>query len=552
MESFLEYLTSNHCEALCRLLAKERIKQGASKKMPRNTKLFVQTIMPYRNDWVRLRKKTRAKDLSKETAGVLVIKKTIASHRKAAVNGITKSTKYLAELDKYTAKLTGMVSGELPISFSAEDFAILPKFKGDEGKDTIYRPLCVYNNLDTKTLISAASAYFTQHFDEHLHEEILSYRPRRMYHGVKTNTSGADAIKAIREYLDKHKQQNIYVAECDIQKFYDIINHDVVLDCFDTLALKAGIPEYGQIRRVLKAYLDSYGFVPNILNLNENKNYWYQPSQRHRGKIEGSHMFKWVKEEDFLLAYTEEEFAQVRNQLGVPQGGALSCVISNVVLNDVDQAILSEKDDDTLFVRYGDDIILMHTDKEKCEHLLELYKQSLTDHKLIYHRFEDFAGLKDGEKNTKKFWKGKSKPVFLWGPGPGNASEWIGFVGYEFHRNGYTRLRISTIDKKFGAINKAYHKCLESKAQDPSKIVEKARKRMESLPSSMDKFTELQKNDYLFHQLKNLDRYRFQKLKKLDTALSKRCNEKVNLTEYFESDDSYSFFRTKYEKTQKV
>ena len=125
------------------------------------------------------------------------------------------------------------------------------------------------------------------------------------------------------------------------------------------------------------------------------------------------------------------------------------------------------------------------------EALLEAYKQSLLDHKLIYHNFEDFSNLKDGAKITKKFWNGKSKPVFLWGPGEGNASEWIGFVGYEIRYNGETRLRLSTFEKKFAEINKKYHKCLEVKNATRSEHLQKAIEYMESLPESLDKAKDL-------------------------------------------------------------
>ena len=158
--------------------------------------------------------------------------------------------------------------------------------------------------------------------------------------------------------------------------------------------------------------------------------------------------------------------------------------------------------------------------------------------------------MKVKEKNTKKFWKGKSKPVFLWGPGEGNASEWIGFVGYEINRNGGTRLRLSTLDKKFGTINKNYHKCLESRTQDSSRLVERARRHMEELPKTLEDFTELRLSPDpwlskpLYHQLKSLDRYRYNKLAKLDSKLSARCGHQVDLTEYFKKNEQFSFYKS--------
>lgn len=542
MQNFHDYITADYCGILHRLLAKERVKQGSKHNLKRDKK-EIQKLMPPRNKWLRLHQRIRCKDMCKETANILSICKTIASDIKRYGTGASEKPEYLTELIRFTDSLADIAVGNSTMPFSKADFSIIPKFKGDEGDDAIYRPLCVYTNLKTKVLISAASAYFTQSFDPYLHTEILSYRPRRQYHGKMTTTNGNHAIKAIKEYIKRQRGKNIYVAECDIQKFFDIINHDVVLDCFDRLAQKAGIPDYEQARNILKQYLDSYGFVPDVLSLNENENYWKNPLRLHRGKVKGRLMFKWVNEDDFMQAYSKEEFAAERNHLGVPQGGALSCVISNVVLNDVDQVIVANPDPDRLFVRYGDDIILMHTDREKCEDLLEKYKKGLLDHKLIFHKFEDFADLKDGEKNTKKFWKGKSKPVFLWGKGEGNASEWIGFVGYEIHREGHTRLRLSTLDKKFNDVNRKYHKCLNAKHSSCEKHVANVIERMETLPESLAKFSELESNIHLQRQLRRLDKFRYRKLEKLDTKLSKKYNQEVQIKEVFESNEGVSFFK---------
>lgn len=542
MQSFYEYITAGNCDIIIRLLAKERVKLGSKNKLDRERTSEVHQLMPSRNKWLRLRQSTRSRGISAETANILSIRKTIITDTRRFADDMQNAPEYLKKLFEFTDAIKKMVSGESAVTFSDDAFSIMPKFKEDDGDNAIYRPLCIYNDLKTKILISATSSYFTQAFDKHLHEEILSYRPRRIYHGKHAVTDGNYAIKGIKEFLEKHRQDQVYVAECDIQKFFDIINNDVVLDCFDRLAQKAGLPGYEQARSILKAYLDSYGFVPNVLALNDNQAYWNLPRKKHIGPVKGSLLFKWVNEEDFLQAYTSEEFKQKRSTLGVPQGGALSCVISNVVLNDVDQAVVAEEDPDRFFARYGDDIILMHTDRDKCERLLEAYKSALLQHKLIFHRFADFADLKNGAKITKKFWKGKSKPVFLWGSGEGDASEWIGFVGYEINREGNTRLRLSTLDKKFGEINKKYHKCLESKQSDAKKHIDSTIKRITALPDSVTKFTQLQSNPHLDLQLRSLDRYRHKKIAKLDQKLSKRNQCQSDLIAHFEKDAQASYF----------
>ena len=56
----------------------------------------------------------------------------------------------------------------------------------------------------------------------------MAFRPKRMFHGKIVTTFHHDAIALISEYLSKHKNRQIYVAECDMQKFYDTVDHEIV------------------------------------------------------------------------------------------------------------------------------------------------------------------------------------------------------------------------------------------------------------------------------------------------------------------------------------
>ena len=233
----------------------------------------------------------------------------------------------------------------------------------------------------------------------------------------------------------------------------------------------------------------------------------------------------------------------------------MSCVIANVVLNSVDKVITKEQDTERFFVRYGDDILLAHTDYDKCKELIEAYTRSLEEHRLPYHPFKPLSECKDGEKTTKEFWDRKSKAPFFWGPGEGNAFEWIGFVGYEVRYTGETRLRLSTLNKKFGAINKRYHACILDKTPNDFKGYMKGnRKKLRGLPSSMSKFPALDKNMYTIQQMKSLDRYRLTKILRLQDKLESRFGaiaqkddvpidiEKTFITQWYRG-EAFSFYR---------
>ena len=296
-------------------------------------------------------------------------------------------------------------------------------------------------NLEDKIILALTSRYLTQYLDKCLHPHILSYRKARRfddnsYRPIDFN----DGIKMIMKYLDDHNENSIYAADCDIKKFYDIIDHQVVRDCFSRILCQSRIPSEGQsqVMRVMDAYLASYNFYDNVLiaaqqNPKVFSKIWRKvKDSKHQNKYE--YVFGWVDE---LKQMKVEE----QRQRGVPQGGALSLLVANIVLNDVDQAIIATEDPERLFIRYCDDMILLHTDKKQCNCLMNHYTQSLTAHKLYYHDFESY-------NDRKGFWHIKSHRPYLWGDGDIDSSNrYIGFLGYELRRDGRLRLRKSNIEK---------------------------------------------------------------------------------------------------------
>ena len=521
IKSFAEYVNEH---TLIELIIKERVKSAASRTLSEERvselHLEVQSMTPPRNTWRRLRKKTRNGITSTAVLNKLSLRNTIRYDLKQVRGQGAEAPEYLKRLLDFIDDIKATVNSNEPLDFSGQ-IKVIAQFKKNDGDTAVYRPLSVYDNLKTKTLISLASGYLTKYLDGCLHEEILAYRPKRVYHDSYRTTSGEDAIYGIQDFIDQHYEQPIYVAECDIQKFYDVINHDVVLRCFRQIAQEAQLPQSHEVERILKAYLDSYSFQKDIMSLNECEEYWVPYRQRQKKQAKQFCRFEWVSDECLNNCYgNDEELDACKALLGVPQGGALSCVIANIVLNSVDKVITDLPDPERFFVRYGDDILLAHTNYDKCKKLIEAYTRSLEEHRLPYHTFKPLAECKNGEKTTKDFWDRKSKAPFYWGPGEGNAFEWIGFVGYEVRYTGEVRLRLSTLNKKFGAINKRYHSCILTKTpKDFKGYMKSNRRKLRGLPSSMSKFPALDKNMYSIQQMKSLDRYRLTKILRLQDKL---------------------------------
>ena len=555
-ESFAEYINE---QVIIDFIIKERVKSAAKRTLAEDhvsdLQKEIQSMTPPRNTWRRLRQRSRKGNLSTAQLNRESLRSTIYFDLKQHRKNNAHAPKYLENLLDFIESIYRLVDSNDPLDFSGS-IKVIAQFKKNSGDTAIYRPLSVYESLEAKALISLASAYLTQHLDSCLHEEILAYRPKRTYHGKEAYaTSGDDAIIGIKEFIQKHAGKQIYVAECDIQKFYDIINHDVVIECFARLAQEAQIPNYHEVERVLKAYLESYSFHKDIMSLNDDEEFWAPYRQRQKKQTMKNCRFEWVSDECFDLCYSSsEELDKCKSLLGVPQGGALSCIIANVVLNSVDKVVVGEPDPDRFFVRYGDDILLAHTDYAKCCELMDAYVTSLEKHHLPYHPFSDLSECKDGSKTTKGFWDMKSKAPFLWGPGEGNAFEWIGFVGYEIRYTGQTRLRLSTLDKKFGAINKRYHSCiLKETPKNFRGYMQSNRRKVAGMSSSMTKMGALDANPFSIQQAKSLDRYRIHKIEKLQSKLTKKFGkeswdkgESIDLAYKFvtqrEESKSYSFY----------
>ena len=434
---------------------------------------------------------------------------------------------WVHELNDFVSSIQECFSGREPLVL--ETPRILAKFKEQDpdSGDFIYRPICKYSDLKTKIILALAYQYILAKFDKYFHKNMLFMRaPRRVGENRYMVPKFLDAIDLVSEYRRTCNARSIFVGECDIQKFYDIFNHDTIADCFEDLfeeaKLKDGATDgdFDAIRRVIRAYLDSYNYPEHVMGKNGDPDFWKGEVRRRRNERSPDPVcrFKWVREDAFVSSecYTEEEFRAARDigKLGIPQGGALSGIIVNVVMRVVDKPIVEPTDSDRLFIRYCDDILLMHTDRLCCERYLESYYRQLIGCKLIPHPRKDVSEFKSGKKTTPGFWHAKSKNVYLWGPGGGNASDWVAFVGYEMRRSGEIRIRKDKIDAEFKRIAKRYYDIIYSKAATPDITEEKQQalmERMDSLAEHILDFEMAGNNVFTRSQARRLDNYLYRK-----------------------------------------
>jgi RNA-directed DNA polymerase len=143
----------------------------------------------------------------------------------------------------------------------------------------------VLDRLIQQALLQVLQPLIDPSFSEHSY----GFRPGRRAH---------DAVKAARAYVQSGKR---VVVDVDLSKFFDRINHDILIDRFSKRIDDAGVI------RLIRAYLNA-------------------------GVMDGG--------------------VVMERHLGTPQGGPMSPLLANVLLDEVDKALQARG---YSFARYADD-----------------------------------------------------------------------------------------------------------------------------------------------------------------------------------------------------
>jgi RNA-directed DNA polymerase len=174
-------------------------------------------------------------------------------------------------------------------------------------------------------------------------------------HGFRPGRRAHDAVKSARRCVQEGKR---VVVDVDLSKFFDRVNHDILMD-----RLQRHIHD-GQVLRLIRAYLNA-------------------------GIMDGG-------------------VVMVREQ-GTPQGGPLSPLLANVLLDDVDKALERRG---YRFARYADDCNV-YVGSTKAGERVMAYLRTLYDNlKLQINEAKSAVGSAFGRKFLGyALWVGKGKEV---------------------------------------------------------------------------------------------------------------------------------------------
>ncbi|MDM1391321.1 hypothetical protein HX052_15335 [Myroides marinus] len=477
-------------------------------------------ILPSRKKWVKLGEKSRRKHnnknefLTSNDKNFYALIKTIELHKRKKSNAI-----WFISLMQLVREIQQAVSNK---EYNLSPPIIVPKLKNKlnkSGKNEC-RPICMFNFSD-RIVLSIVNKFLTQLFDSQFQDTSYAFRSKKRNNQI---ISHHNCIEDILEYLGKKNKGDVFVVECDMKKFYDTVNHKIILKKFDEIVniSKKQYPELDMDFAILvfNSYLNCFCFNINMPK-STDKIYWdsYNISNGY---------FGWIGLDDLNIYYQDYS----RERIGVPQGGALSGLIANMYLNQVDLKLANYSD--IFYGRFCDDMIIIADSFNECMDAKNSYVSVLHELKLFPHTFKDDIELIDFDYSDniyyKDFWKGKSKGPYKWGAIKDIDFPWIGFVGYEINYVGDIRIRKSSLEKELQKQKKVVNdikKAIRNGARkSKGSVLESAINRLIGMSVGrigLDNFEEVStdlcwKNGF---KLLDLNTYSLKQIKKLDRNRNK-------------------------------
>ena len=376
---------------------------------------FIQKLLPPRRQWIRLGFRER-----KEAGEARVLEKTIFRSAIHILNNeISKGHEWIENFRRLVSEVDKIRAAET-VTFHSPTIHLVPK-----GDGRSCRCLASFDYPAERLLLSQAATYLRDVFDPIMEDCSYAFRKDCAY-------SYKSAIDELIRYRRKHMGEQLYVAECDIQSFFDVIDHRIIEIAYDGFVQQ--LPEMErpdpELKKILKGYLHCFTSRGNL------------HASKDERIVSRRHLVKSLEETTVGRFYPGQNLSDVK--LGIPQGGALSPLIANLVLHSADRAIGPESDDQLLYLRFCDDVIIVHTDRDKCKKALERYMNALEMLKLPIHP------LRRRVCYGQDYYNLKSKGPFVWAEPNGkqkSAIPWVSFLGVHVRYDGAVRIRQSSLKK---------------------------------------------------------------------------------------------------------
>jgi len=397
-----------------------------------------------------------------------------------------------------------------------------------------YRPIAQYS-LEDKVIDCLVARYLRETLDSVLSQSSMAFRCGKPGQPPPTIH---DALARLLRLNRRHRKTGLYVAECDIGGFYDCVAHDVAETAIDQLIRDLSrtnqtLSIHPRALVIFGAYLRSYAFSEDA------------------DKGQGAASLK-AKDADGEYTWPRAHLQELHGRpqtlprIGVPQGGALSCLIANAVLHraDVELGLLQRRRRRSInYLRYCDDMILLCRDRVVCEEAFSVYRRVVTGLKLPIHEPKPIP-VRNTQRKRPLFYTQKSNEPYLWSASEKGGHPWIQFVGYQIRYDGLVRIRLKSVKKELSKLRRTaddlIHR-LSFKSAKPIRCTAQQilhRFRMKLISMAVGRaslgyvvspelpmcwahgFRGLRSCQFIESALKQLDRYREQQIGRVKTRLN--------------------------------
>lgn len=343
-------------------------------------------LLPPRKFWSRPSLRERACGLNaKATRRTAIRRRVLLEQKRGTLASQVWGAKLLAFADEMQTRVF-----DGPMAFAPPKMISIVKGVDETGRKT-YREVASFESLSDRVILNRLTAYLRDQLDSLLTSNCYAFRcDGRITHET--------AVADLQAWRTAHASGPMWVAECDIKKFFDSISHATVLRRWAEVFGEDVTPPL----RVVRAYLDVYSTSGSV------------------GR-------------------------------GLPQGGSLSVVLANLVLCAADQAVLAAGDAELFYARYCDDVVFAHPDAAKCHAVMAAYGRALEELDLPMHPVEAFA-------YGRTYYEYKNKGPFLWAAaetGVGGVAPWVSFLGSQVKYDGETRIRRESVARHVRALGRA-------------------------------------------------------------------------------------------------
>ena len=231
-------------EAILDVLIRRRIKgQDVKQEKGSGKKQDAARMLPARKYWSRLDAKGRGKKSPKTVRCMAIMRTVMRCRRDGSIADYEWGRQLLEFVDSVrNSVLNGSVVFVPP--------RMIKIFKNNVNGCPEYREVASFDNIADRVVLRCITAYVRDVLEGILTEDCYSFRK-------DSNVNHQLAVTKLQEWRNAHAHEAMYVAECDIQKFFDNISHDVVRDSWNRIGFD---PAAG---RVLDAYLAVYSSCDN-------------------------------------------------------------------------------------------------------------------------------------------------------------------------------------------------------------------------------------------------------------------------------------------------